>query len=369
MREPIPVGIIGIGRAVPPHVRENDYWDDKIARRDETQRKGDILAIERKATGADTELSEAIKSSMAGLDDLYRGAVKRHVLAPDAEVSDLEAEAARHAIADAKIDPNDIDVVLSHAMLSDLMIPLNGPIIQHKLGLKRAVAWNIEAVCASFQAQLVIATGLVHSGLYRNVLIVQSAAQSRMIDYAAPMSIGFGDAASAAVVSRVPDGYGLMGHYSRTDGSMRDGVVVTSVVDGEPRRDWWNGGGPLHITSFDRELGKSMGIQGPEFCKRTCLDALAAAETTIDQIDWFVCNQSVGWFVDACRKELGIPAEKAISTFPEVANIGATAIVYNLAELKKRERLKKGHRVLMYSPGGGFTRSAAVIRWFDSDAG
>jgi 3-oxoacyl-[acyl-carrier-protein] synthase-3 len=77
----------------------------------------------------------------------------------------------------------------------------------------------------------------------------------------------------------------------------------------------------------------------------------------------YVGNQSVGWFVDACRRGLGLPADKAIDTFGEVANIGAAAVLFNLERAHRTGRLKDGDVVLIYSPGAGFTRAAVAYRW------
>lgn len=369
MRDPIPVGIVGLGVALPPEVRENSFWDDKLASRSETQRRGDILAVERRAEGGVTELSSSITSSMSGLDDLYRGAVKRHVLAADVELADLEAEAVRGALTDSRTTPSDVDLLMVHSLPNDFATPFNAPRVQQRAALARATAWNVEVGCGSLQAQLVAAAGLLSSGLFRRSVIVQSAAMSRIVDFTAPMSIGFGDAAVAAVVGTVPSGYGLLGHASHTDGSLFDGVVMAPVESGLPQREWYRGKGHVVLTSLDTDMGKSMGIEGPAFCRRTCLDALADAQMSVDDVDWFICNQSVGWFVEACRKELGIGRSKTIDTFPEVANIGAAAILYNLAELKKRELLRDGQKILMYSPSAGFTRAAVVVRWFDARSG
>jgi 3-oxoacyl-[acyl-carrier-protein] synthase III len=93
--------------------------------------------------------------------------------------------------------------------------------------------------------------------------------------------------------------------------------------------------------------------------------ALDDARVKLSEIDWFVCTQSVGWFVDACRRELGLPSEKTIDTFCDIANIGAGAILYNVEALRKKGALKDGQTLLLYAPSAGFTRSAVVIRWHE----
>ena len=360
------IGVMGIGTALPPHIRTNDYWNGKLKPRDENQRKGDILVVERSARGEKAELPKEVREAMARHDDLFRGAVKRHILASDAEIADLEADACRRSLADAGVGPEAIDVLLCGSLIPDNLNPLNAPAVASKCGLSNAAAWNVEVGCASFQAQLVMGSSLIRSGLARYVLCVQSAAMSRMLDDAEPMSVGFGDGAAAAVLGPVGEGYGLLGTWTRTDGAMREGVVVGPVSCGKLEDRWWEGGkGPFRISTRDAAIGKSAGQNGPTYCKEACLAALAHAGLTTKDVSVFVANQSVGWFVDACRRMLELPEEKAIDTFPEIANIGGAAILFNLARARDTGRLRHDDVVLAYSPAAGFTRSAVVMRWSD----
>jgi 3-oxoacyl-[acyl-carrier-protein] synthase-3 len=267
-------------------------------------------------------------------------------------------------MAAAGVGPRDIDLVLIHSLTPDRLMPSNGPAVQAKCELVNAAAWSVDVSCASFQPQLVAAAALIRSGMYRRILLVQSQAASRVVDYSTPGSTALGDGAAAAVVGEVPAGYGLLGHWFRTDGRLRDGVVFAPVVEGEPQHRWWDkNGGPTCFTSFDLQIGKSAGLRSTAFCREACLGALDAAKLSVDDVALYVGNQTLGWLVDACRRALGLPAEKAFETFSEVANIGAVAVPFNLERAHQTGRLRDGDVILMYSPGAGFTRAAAVYRW------
>lgn len=368
MRKPVPVGVVGLGVALPPEVRPNTWWDGKLAPRDEGQRRGDALALERSAEGASNPVPPEILAAMAPLlgDELFRGARSRRVLADALDSSDLEAEAGRAALADAGVDPDEIDLVLVHSLMPDRLIPSNAPAVQDKCGLRRAVAWSLDVGCASFQAQLVASVALLQGGFFKRALLVQSHLGSRSVDPCSPVSPGFGDAAAAMVVGPVPDGFGLMGHWSRTDGSLRDGIVMAPVVAGRPVREWWKpSGGAAQLASFAPDIGKSAGLRAPDFCREACAGALTAAGVSIDDIDLYVGNQSLAWFVDACRRALGLPESKVVQTFSELANIGDAAIGVNLLAARDAGKLRSGDQVLCYSPSAGFTRSAVVVRWWD----
>ena len=150
----------------------------------------------------------------------------------------------------------------------------------------------------------------------------------------------------------MPAGQGQLGYYARTDGSLRDGIVFAPVVDGQPQRRWDRGCGPLRFASFDIDVGKRAGMMSTAFCRDACEGALRDAGVEMKDVALYIGNQSLGWLVDACRRGLGLPAEKAIDTFAEVGNIGAAAVPFNL-ERAWRSRLHDGDLVLMYSPGAG----------------
>ena len=89
---------------------------------------------------------------------------------------------------------------------------------------------------------------------------------------------------------------------------------------------------------------------------------LAAAGLAMSDVALFVCNQSTGWFVDACRRALGLAEDRFVESFADVANINECALLYNLVRARDASRLKDGDVVLFYSPAAGFTRTAIVYR-------
>lgn len=365
MVDDIGIGILGMGSYLPPKIRDNGYWPSSFEPTDDAKRRKDFLAIERSEDGGKNDIPPEIAAAMARFaGDPFWGARKRHVIEDAAHTSDMEAEAARRAMREAGVRPDEIDLVIVHSLTPDQLVPSNAPTLQAKLELVHAAAWSLDVSCASFQPQLLAASALIRSGVYRRVLCVVSQAASRVVDYTTPGSTALGDAAAAVVVGEVPRGYGLLSHWTRTDGSLRDGVIIAPVIDGVPQRRWWEGErGPTCFTSFDLRVGKSAGLRSTAFCREACLGALDAAGLGIDDVALYVGNQSLGWLVDACRRSLGLPEDRVIDTFAEVANIGAAAIPFNLERAHRAGRLKDGDVVLMYSPGAGFTRAAVVYRW------
>lgn len=349
---------------MPKTIRGNDYWPAAFRQRGEQVCRKDVIAVDRNSQGGRPEMPPAVAAAIAALgDDPFHGARLRHVIDDGAEVSDMEAEAVRRALRAAGTRPDEIGLVMVSSTVPDCLLPSNGPAIQAKCELVNATAWSVELGCASIQPQLVAAAALLRDGVCSRAMIVASTATSRIVDYAEPVSALLGDGASAAVIGPLPPGHGLLGQWMRTDGSLRDGVVHAPVVDGKPQRRWDRVAGPIRATSFDLDVAKTAGRRAAEFCREACHGALAAAGLDLKDVSLFVSNQVTGWFVDACRRALDLPEGRAVNTFPEVGNIGAAAVIYNLARAQRDGRLKDGDVVLMYSQGAGLTRVAAVYRW------
>lgn len=278
------------------------------------------------------------------------------------------AYAANAALADASVSPQDIDLLLVASPVPDRILPGNGPAIADKCGLINAVAWNYEVGCAVFLPMLVTADALIRTGAYKKILVVASSALTRVLDYSAPMSAAFGDGAAAAVIEAGQEGFGLLGHWMRTDGALREGAVFAPVVQGQPVRAWTRANGEVRLMSFDPDAIKHAGRQAVQYCKEACAGALAAAQQQMSDVALYVGAQSQGWFVEGCRLGLGLPKDKTIDTFAEVANIGPATLLFNLHRARQSGRLRSGDTILMYSPGVGLTRAAVCYRWHNREA-
>ncbi len=355
--------LLGVGSCLPETLRTNDYWPPAFIERDEARRKRDIVDLEHDAAGKRVEVPAELAAGMrAHANDPFRGARVRRVIGEHEEVSALEAAAAANALADAKVGIDEVDALLVHSLIPDLLHPSNAPAVQDRLGLTRAVAIAIDNGCASPHVGMVLADGLIQSGRFRRVLVVCSSAPSRAVDLMNPASPVFGDAAAAYVVGPAEAGAGLLGHSLQTDGYFRDAMVHATMVEGRPERDWYRHCGHIRLATLAPDRARESGRRQLEFCRDACMGALASAGVTIDDIALFLGPQSVAWLNDALCRSLGLPPERTLDTFVEVANIGSATMPFNLERARRSERVRPGELVLAYTPGAGLTRAAVVFR-------
>lgn len=364
MNTELRVGIVGFGSALPSHVRHNDHWPAEFRARDEERRKRDIVDIERTADGQTVTIArELAEGAIPYADDPFRGAKERRVIADSEEISDFEAEAVRRAVASAGLTVDDIDAVLVHSLIPDLLHPSNAPAVQQKAGLSRAAAIAIDNGCASPHVGAVLGSGLVSSGAFRNVVVVCSSAASRAVDTMNPASPVFGDGASAYVVSRVGGDRGLLGQFIRTDGSFRDAMVHATMVDGRPERAWYKYEGAIRLATLAPDRARETGRRQVEWCQEACQGALESAGLGIDDVDFFFGPQSVAWLNSSLARSIGVPPERTLDTFPEVGNIGSATLAFNLERAWRTGRVHDGDTILAYTPGAGLTRAAVVFRF------
>lgn len=358
-------GILGLGAYLPEIVRTNDHWPPELRARDEERRKRDMLDVARSASGkANTMVREIAEGQASVANDPFKGAVKRHVIPDSMEPSDMEAEAGRRAIADSGVPKEAIDAVFVHSLQPDLLHPSNAPAVQDKIGLPNAVGIAIDNGCCSQIVAMALGRAMIESGRFKNILVVSSSAASRTVEIDFPAAPIFGDGASAYVLGPVPEGYGVMGQFLHTNGAFRDAVVHATFVNGQPERAWYKHAGLIRLTTFAPDMGRETGLRQVEFCKEAAGAALAEANLGFGDIDFFFGPQSVAWLNGALAASLGLPPEKTLDTFPEVANLGSVTLSFNLLTALQKGRVKDGDRVVAYSPGAGLTRAAVVFRHY-----
>src|SRR5206468_12581966 len=136
---------------------------------------------------------------------------ERHIVDPGVATSDLGAEAARKAIANAGLTPDDIGVIVVGTVTPGMFFPSTACLIQHKIGARHAWGFDISAACSAFTYSLTTASQFVASGAHEHALVVGADVMSSIIDYEDRATcVLFGDGAGAVVVSAAQDGDGVI---------------------------------------------------------------------------------------------------------------------------------------------------------------
>lgn len=305
----------------------------------------------------DTKLTNADLEKIVATTDEWittrTGIRERRILAKDSplQASDLGVAAAKKALAQAGLDPLDIDAILVGNIVPDKQFPATACIIQDKLGARNAFAMDLTAACAGFVFGVNLADLMIKQGQCRNVLVIGSEILSRVVDWTDRNTcVLFGDGAGAAVLSRGPEGRGILGSQLRSDGSHADILFLDTLVgqEGKP----------------------GMRMDGKQVFKLAVTEVSHVVENTLKtfghvpaDIDLLVLHQANVRILQAIGEKLGLPPEKVMINVDRYGNTSSASIPLAMAEAQEKGLLREGSLVVLAAVGGGMSWGCNVLRW------
>ncbi|MHA1190360.1 MAG: beta-ketoacyl-ACP synthase III [Alphaproteobacteria bacterium] len=285
------------------------------------------------------------------------GIRERRIAAEGELTSDLATNAARAALADAGLQPSDIDLIILATSTPDNTFPAAAVTVQKNLGIHHGAAFDIQAVCSGFVFALATADAMLKAGQGKTALVIGAETFSRILDWSDRTTcVLFGDGAGALVLGLEDqpdgvDGRGILTCHLRSDGRHKDKLFV----DGGPSSTGTVG----HVRMEGREVFRhAVGM-----ITDVIEDAFAATNLTVDDIDWFVPHQANKRIIDGSARKLGIAPEKVVCTVDRHGNTSAASVPLALDVARKDGRINTGDLVLVEAMGGGFTWGSALVRW------
>lgn len=292
------------------------------------------------------------------------GIRERRIAAPHEATSDLATNAAKQALIAAGIQADELDLIVVATSTPDWPLPATACQVQANIGATRAAAFDIAAVCAGFvYALAIVQSAMQGNAHFQRALIIGADTYSRILDYQDKRTcVLFGDGAGAVVLGRVPDDYGILSCYIRSDGT---GTSLVQIPAGGSRRP------TTARTLAEREHFFRMdGSAVRTFLQQTFSDALYtvidAAHLPIQAIDLIVPHQANGVLLQERMQFLEIPSEKVYFTLEQYGNTAAASVPITLHEAISRKRVQDGNAVVLLSFGGGMTWGGVLLRWYSS---
>ena len=302
------------------------------------------------------ELAKTVDTSDAWIRE-RTGIHQRRRAAPDQGASDLATEAAKKALAAARRDASEVDLIIVATTTPDLTFPATAALVQRKLGAPVGIAFDVQAVCSGFVYALSVADGFVARGLSKCALVIGAETMTRLMDWSdRGTCVLFGDGAGAVVLEpREGKGdasdQGLLGFALRCDGTKQELLYV----DGGPSTTGTVG----HL----RMLGNQVFRHAVVNISEAVIAAAADAKIPLADIDWFIPHQANQRILAGVAHRLGIEESRVISTVAEHANTSAASIPLAWAQAIDDGRIKPGQLLLVEAMGGGLTWGACVIRF------
>jgi len=283
------------------------------------------------------------------------GIKERRIAAPEEALTDLALPAARAALAQAGVEPKDIDLIVSATVTPDMMFPTSSALIADELGAPDAAAYDLLAGCTGFMYALVQAYGMMAAGLAERALVVGGDVLSRILDWTDRSTLVlFGDGAGAVVLERVPQ-RGFLGFELGADGG--GGIHLSLPGSGSRKLEDASANGYVHMNG--REVFK--------FATRVLVSSAEAVlercGVSVEDVDVYVPHQANVRILDHAAQKLGIPRERMVVNVDRDGNTSSGSIPLALAEAQRDGRLTKGDLVLMTGMGAGLTWGSALMEW------
>ncbi len=274
--------------------------------------------------------------------------------------SDMAVAACRNAIAMANIPVEEIDLLVIGTVTPDYRLPSNACIVQEKLGLKNAFAFDIAAACTGFISGLSLGKSYIESGTYKNVLVVGCEKLSSIVNYTDRSTcVLFGDAAGAVVLSASPNGSGILSTFVKSDGGYRELL-------------WINRGGTInpYDATFNEDGSDKLIMNGSEIFKiavremeRASVKVIEDAGISPSQVSLLIPHQANIRIIEAIAKRLNLSMDKIYLNIHKYGNTSAASIPLALDEANREGLIRDGDYILMTAFGAGLTWGSALVRW------
>lgn len=289
------------------------------------------------------------------------GISERRQAGPNDHASVLSTQAARNAMAEAKIEAEDLDAIICTTVTPEMLLPSTACQIQAHLGATKAAAFDLVAACSGFLYGAWVARGLLAaSDKPQNILVASVDYITRIVTHSnVKTSVLFGDGAAAAVFSNVPHGPRLLDVEVASDGAAAELLYIPAGGSRDPSSDELIASGQTSV----QMNGPALFRLAVERMTESSLNILKKHGYTIDDVDIFVPHQANLRIIEAVGQRLRIPMDKVMINVDKVGNTASASIPIALDQAVRSGRIKPGDLVLMAAFGGGLTWGAALVEW------
>jgi 3-oxoacyl-[acyl-carrier-protein] synthase-3 len=288
------------------------------------------------------------------------GIRERRIGPEDQATSDLAVQAAHRTLKNAGLKVKDIDLIIVATSTPDTIFPSTACWVQSKLGADHIPAFDISAGCTGFIYGMILAEGLILSGIKKRILLIGAEFLTKVTNWKDRNTcVLFGDAAGAVVLEESRDDSGMLSSYWKADGKLGD---LLSLPGGGTRM-------PPTAQMIAQDL-QYLHMKGNEVFKHAVKRMGEAAEAALkkagldkEDIDYLIPHQANIRIIDATGRRLKLPPEKVYINIHKYGNVSVATIPIALHELNESGKLKDGTIVVMDAFGAGFTWAAIAYRW------
>ena len=284
------------------------------------------------------------------------GIRKRHIATEETTTS-MSVVAAKRALEDAGVKPEELDLIIAATVSSDQIIPMLSAQVQAEIGADNAVAFDINAACSGFLFDMAIADAYMKAGGSKKALLIGAETLSKLMDWNDRSScVLFGDGAGAVVVSDEEDC--VLGMVQGAKG--KDGMVLSCV--NRNTSNPFSGKEPAPLSYVHME-GQAVYKFAVKTVPAAINEALEQAGVAADEVSYYILHQANLRIIESVAKRLNQPMEKFPTNIQDCGNISAASVPILLDKVCKDGMIKAGDKIVLAGFGAGLTWGACVLSW------
>lgn len=292
------------------------------------------------------------------------GIEERRWVEGDVGPTDLALPAARQALQEAGVAPEELDLIVFATLSPDINFPGSSCLLQARLGCPGVATLDLRNQCTGFVYGLSVADQFIRTGAMSRVLVVGAEVHSTGLDMSTAgrdVTVLFGDGAGAAVLVATEGPARILESRLHADGSQHEILMVEAPASRcNPRLTAEMLAQGRHYPAMQ---GRAVFKQAVERLPEVVGEVLSAGGFGIDDVDILVPHQANLRINQVVGRSLGLPEHKVVHNIQRYGNTTAASIPIALHEAVLDGRVEPGHLVVLAAFGAGLTWGANLIRW------
>ncbi len=316
------------------------------------------FAPEKKLTN--DELAKTVDTSDEWIT-ARTGIKTRHITTDEETTALLATEAAKRALAEAKLDAGELDLIIVATITPEMVFPSTASFVQRSLEATKAWVFDLAAACSGFVYGLSIVQQFIESGRIKNALVIGAETLSKITNWEDRTScILFGDGAGAVVLEgKKNEGKGVIYCNMYSDGDRWEALNCQAYGSRYPADKKLEDPKKIYMEIKGREVYQ----QAVRRIIEAVNDCLEHCGLSTDDIKMVISHQMNARIIESAAKRLKLPDEKVFLNIAEYGNTSAASVPIAFDECVRAGRIKRGDTVIFVAFGAGLTWGATLFEF------